>query len=61
MSLKSAAQPGVIAAVSSAWMGAGWTYYVRRGAGGGGRARGDGDDGGAGRVGGDRDGVGEQV
>ena len=53
MSLKSAAQPGVIAAVSSAWMGAGWTYYVRRGEGGGGRARGDGDDSGAGRVGGD--------
>lgn len=35
MSLRSAAQPGIIATVSAAWMAAGWNYYVRRGDGGG--------------------------
>ena len=31
MSLKSAAQPGIVAGVSSAWMAAGFSYYTRRG------------------------------
>ena len=34
MSLRSAAQPGIIATVSAAWMAAGWNYYVRRDGGG---------------------------